>query len=246
MAGTNKSLQRALELLVLFLATFAVKGFQPPKCVPSLVTKASLTGRVTTELAVSNQAPIPEPLESSNDSGRKTKKLSERIDDIGALMKMSAEESRQASRDCSVNAAKQKLYICKAGLFYTLFLIYRAYRGFFILLPAVFRQVYQLLELNAEKMAMEGSLGSGFGSASGTPSWRTRITMSTVASIVTVRYLLRGFCHTMEKFAYLRKSYGLGYSLTAISTLQEEKEEKLLRGIRNNHTINGLPAEDKK
>lgn len=100
------------------------------------------------------------------------------------------------------------LYRIQANILWMLYIVYRGYRGFFVILPAVFREVYRKLEesdlvvdvygddefdngkeyavnANAEKKQKEPI------------RLRTRITISVLSAMLTLSYVVSGFLRVL-------------------------------------------------
>jgi len=155
------------------------------------------------------------------------------LDDFGASFKARAEK---ASLDAfnQKKTAKTFLYNLKSSLYYFVFILYRAYRGFFVLLPEVFRQVYQKLEAtmddynaallqdpdgavssgddkkavtkmivaNGDAVVNNGddSVGDGDSMDAAPPRWRTKATVSVLATVVTASYVVGGAMRVANMF----------------------------------------------
>jgi len=93
------------------------------------------------------------------------------------------------------------LYSTKACVYLSIFITYRAYRGFFVLLPEVFREVYRNMEtvvdspfadINDEEnnsTPRKGKLPTG-----------ASIKVFILTSILTSSYVISGFCKVLRKF----------------------------------------------
>jgi hypothetical protein len=115
---------------------------------------------------------------------------------------------------------KKFLYGVQACVYYLLFIAYRAYRGFFVLLPAVFQQVYQRMEaaMNSDNLSLQQVAGSEEGSVGTSDradaTWRTKLTVSVLATVITASYVLGGtlkmagrFLRTITKTSSVPKSF---------------------------------------
>lgn len=86
-----------------------------------------------------------------------------------------------------------------------LYIIYRGYRGFFVILPAVFREVYQQLEesdLVMDAYGDEDATEKNGGGEVGEKKplrLRTRITTSILSSILTMSYVVSGALRVLGK-----------------------------------------------
>jgi hypothetical protein len=175
-----------------------------------------------------------------------TKSLFQVIDEAGLSLKPKAyRASEQASR--ASRQSEKLLYLIKTSLFYTMFIIYRGYRGIFVILPAVFQQVYQKLEAAVESPFPDSNGGIGsddINPATGRVRWRTRITVSILASFVTLSYVVQGGMRVALKFfKNLTKTSDVSGSFAAAAMEQEANEQNLVRMAKPNDTINGLPSD---
>jgi len=123
------------------------------------------------------------------------------INDIGNNFKDMAEKAT-ARGYLSEDQYKKILYAAKSCLYYSLFIIYRSYRGFFVLLPITVRQVYKKMNdvMNTENLSMlENNDGSTTTVRKGN-NWRTKLTVSMLTSVVTISYIFGGALEMMTKF----------------------------------------------
>jgi hypothetical protein len=104
-------------------------------------------------------------------------------------------------------------------VFYSGFLFYRGFRRFFLLLPAVFREVYQKLETAVpDDPFVESSFNDDGDDVVVKPpsSWRVRITVSVLAAVVT-------------GLVFLSSNFSMASSLDAAASEQATTEVKLGR-----------------
>ena len=133
------------------------------------------------------------------------KSLLTSLSEIGDNFQALAQKATAKGYQCE-DKVKKILYAAKACLYYTFFIIYRAYRGFFVLLPATFRQVYVKMEaaMNTGNLSLEeiGFSESGEDSirSKSTTKWRTKFTVSLLASVVTISYVFGGILKMASKF----------------------------------------------
>lgn len=99
---------------------------------------------------------------------------------------------------------KKILYAAKACLYYTLFILYRSYRGFFVLLPATFMQVYRKMEtaMTTGNLSLEeiGYTEGGEDPANKPTKLRTKFTISILTTVITISYILSGILKMGSKF----------------------------------------------
>jgi len=132
------------------------------------------------------------------------KSLSTMLNELGNNFKAMAQKSTAKGYQCE-DRYKKILYAVKSCVYYTLFILYRSYRGFFVLLPATFRQVYQKMEaaMNTGNLSLEEisfpENGNDSVSSSST-TWKTKLTVSLLASVVTISYVFGGILKMASKF----------------------------------------------
>merc|ERR1712003_18680 len=118
----------------------------------------------------------------------------------------------------SEDQSRKILFAAKACTYYTLFMIYRAYRGFFVLLPATFRRVYQKMEIamNTGNLSMEETdFAENGNDITSKVKWRTKITVSILTTVITISYVVGGmlkmaseFFRTIARTSDVPKSFG--------------------------------------
>jgi len=139
---------------------------------------------------------------SSSSSSSNNKSLLTLLNEVGEKFKTMAQKST-ANGIKSKNQSTKILYAAKACLYYTLFIIYRTYRGFFVLLPATVRQVYHQMEVVMNTGNLDMIDENDDDTTTDTVkknSWRTKITVSLLTSVVTVSYICGGVLKLVSKF----------------------------------------------
>mmetsp|Transcript_31003 Transcript_31003/g.66436 ORF Transcript_31003/g.66436 Transcript_31003/m.66436 type:complete len:311 (-) Transcript_31003:355-1287(-) len=114
-----------------------------------------------------------------------------------------------SEKDVKKSQIKSILFSLQSCTLWTLYLFYRAYRGFFVILPAVFREVFRKLE---ESQVVVDAFGDDEnensakveGDADFTSKepmrLRTRITISVLSSVLTLSYVISGGLRVLGKF----------------------------------------------
>lgn len=129
--------------------------------------------------------------------------LLEKIDEAGLKLKSKAVEARDKAIEIG-NKDKifSFLYTAKACSLIGLFIIYRAYRGFFVVLPAVFGEVYKKLEAAVESPFDPNVDPSDqdVDPITGKLRSRSRFVVSLLASMVTASYVVSGAFRVFMKF----------------------------------------------
>ena len=134
------------------------------------------------------------------------------VNDIGNNFKSMAQKAVANGYQCE-QQNKKIGFAVKACVYYTLFIIYRSYRGFFVLLPATFREVYKKMDA---AMAKDLTLSDDVEDAtSSTSKFRTKITVSILTTVITISYVVGGilkmaskFVRTIAKTSDVPKSFG--------------------------------------
>lgn len=187
------------------------------------------------------------------DSDGEKRSLLATIDDAGLSLKPRAETAIAKLALAETRGRKVK-FLVQTCLLYTGFILYRAYRGFFVILPAVFRKVYQTLERAVDSAPFDnGDVPStsvsrksdndendDINPETGKVRWRTRVTVSILASIVTASYVVGGAIRVASRFTRnLLSTSNVSESLQAAAEEQEENETKIMRRLTINFETNG-------
>jgi hypothetical protein len=217
------------EQVFLHGAAFKIQRLMPSIAVsnkslqPNAVKRRGLTGSAFRSHLFSSTNPIPPSdqqslenavinpsLQSSGSSAQRSTKptsqdenvtLLEKFDRMGLAMKPKAVVARDmASSLQESNKLKSIVYTCKACLLILLFILYRAYRGFFFLLPAVFKEVYDKLESAIESPFDEEDKNVSVDPDTEKVRLRTRITVSILSGLVTTSYMVGGACRVLVRF----------------------------------------------
>lgn len=128
-----------------------------------------------------------------------SKTLWEKLDSYGQSLKPRAME-KKGQLAIAETRSRRKLWLgFQACAYFSLFIAYRAYRGMFVLLPAVFREVYTKMEtLDSPFVDEPGE--TDVNPETGKLRWRTRITVSILAAMVTLTYMVGGMANVLAKF----------------------------------------------
>jgi len=125
------------------------------------------------------------------------------LNEIGNNFQVMAQRSTTKGYQ-SKGQYKKILHAAKACVYYSLFIIYRSYRGFFVLLPATFRQVYRKMEaaMNTGNLSLEeiGFTENDDNMRSSSSKWGTKVTVSILTSVVTISYIFGGILKMASKF----------------------------------------------
>lgn len=113
----------------------------------------------------------------------------------------------------SVGTVRSILLRIQANVLWMLYIIYRGYRGFFVILPAVFREVYRQLEESdlafdvygdedeeEREYAVNANANAAEQSSQHPMRLRTRITISVLSVMLTLSYVVSGALRVLGKF----------------------------------------------
>ena len=136
-------------------------------------------------------------------------------------------------------------YYFQACVCYTLFLLYRAYRGFFIILPAVFRETFRKLQNavddtpfdddNKDSVTLHKNSGRKVSASDGViqpkpMTVRTRITISIISMFVLATYVMGGAIRVTTSFVKsIINGSSIVQSLQNAIQIQERNELTLLQ-----------------
>jgi hypothetical protein len=134
---------------------------------------------------------------SSEDRSGKSKSINEVLSELGVSFKSKAKETGLRAKEASTKKAKI-LNLLMSSMCYLLFFVYRAYRGFFVILPAVFKRVYAKLETAVEDYALEERDEAP--APTETVSWKTRLTVGICAIVVTGSFAMGGSIILIKTF----------------------------------------------
>lgn len=160
---------------------------------------------------------VAEVVATNSSSTGSTKSLLVLMNEIGNNFKDMAQTATKKGTE-SETQSKKILFAVKASIYYTLFILYRAYRGLFVLLPATFLQVYRKMEvvMDSGNMSIEevGYTESGEDTVSSSSKWKTKLTVSILSMVVTLSYIVGGilkmgaqFFRTIAKTSDVPKSF---------------------------------------
>ncbi len=143
------------------------------------------------------------PILNGTEQKSSSQSFFEKLDLAGLKLKPKA----VAARDKALEVRKTDklisfLYTAKACSLIALFIIYRAYRGFFVVLPAVFKNVYLKLELAVDN-PFDPSIelrDQDLDPKTGKLRGRSRIVVSLLAGMVTASYVVNGAFRVALKF----------------------------------------------
>ena len=182
--------------------------------------------------AVPVPAPVTEPAAPSMT-------LLQRVDAVGQRLKpMAITAKDQSTAAASQDKSKQIFYTLKSCVLFALFIVYRAYRGFFVLLPAVFRETYRKLESSSilAPFVDEADLDDDMRDVNpetGRVRIRTRATVSVLSMMVTLTYVVSGAWKVfMKMLSTLADKGSLKNSFEAAADELLENEDMIKRSTK--------------
>jgi hypothetical protein len=183
-------------------------------------------------------ASSPRSDDDNVDSGKKPESLLTVLTDYGQSFRPKAQKA-SANAYQTDSKGRKVLYTLQTCVYYLAFIIFRGYRGFFVLLPAVFRQVYARLE-NAIDYELDED-DRIVATSSSPAKWRTKITVSLLAGIVTASYVVGGMLRVFGKFLRtMTQTSSVKGSFEAAADQVEQNETRIRRRIVN---VNGEDEE---
>jgi hypothetical protein len=136
---------------------------------------------------------------TSNNNNNNNKSFAQTFNDFGQSLKDKATKYKTIRETTA--AGKERFWLTiKICTFYMGYIVYRAYRGFFILLPAVFKQVYGKLESNVDSPFVDQPGTQDINPDTGKMRLRTRLTISILSAIITFTYVIGGTINVFTKF----------------------------------------------
>ena len=148
------------------------------------------------------------------------------IDQVGLSLKPRAQMTDSKATQAPSRLRKIILR-AQACVLYSLFIVYRGYRGFFVIIPAVFREVYLKLEATVDPLPMTET-------NDGVVKWQTRITVAIMATVLTVSYIVGGFVRVMMKLGKtMFQTSDIAHSFEEAAKEQEVNEDRVARLAQN-------------
>mmetsp|Transcript_19848 Transcript_19848/g.45009 ORF Transcript_19848/g.45009 Transcript_19848/m.45009 type:complete len:218 (+) Transcript_19848:62-715(+) len=141
-----------------------------------------------------------------------------KVHELGAACKTAALDCK--TKMIFASPLMKPYHLVQVILFYTLFIIYRAYRGFFVIIPAVFLEVQG--RLKAGLTEAENELNADIDPSTGTLRTRSSILINIGASFVTLIYSVKTV--TGGLFTGLKRLFSRGKA-------KEEVAEEATPGI---------------
>lgn len=140
------------------------------------------------------------------------KTLFQKFDDYCLKFKPKAFAANEKAETFTEDKTKKLLYKSKSCAFFGLFILYRAYRGLFYILPAIFSEVYRKMEKTVKDPFDDDDISVEFDEDSetakaalanpetGVVRLRTRAVVSMLATLVTLSYVMTGAFKVLQMF----------------------------------------------
>lgn len=174
-----------------------------------------------------------------------SKSIFAKIDEYGIALKPKAMEAKEKISKVGGTSAERFRYRLQSCGLFTLFILYRAYRGFFVILPAIFQQVFKKMEKTVESPFTDDitdGTGADVNPKTGKIRLRTTVTVSILAAIVTLSYAVTGACYVFGQFvSTITKTSSASTSFLAAADEMEVNESKIMRLTKSGNN-NGLPV----
>jgi len=181
-----------------------------------------------------------DPKESELFKSGKGMTLMERIDNAGLKLKPMAIQAKEKSAAAVNDKFMSIMYTFKACVLFTLFGLYRGYRGFFVLLPAVFRSVYAKMETSVQAPFVDDDdldeRNRDIDPATGNVRFRTRFTVSILSMIVTASYVITGLWKVLLTFFK---------TITSTSSIKDSFEAAADQVLANEEKIEKMTTKKK-
>ena len=141
------------------------------------------------------------------------------------------------------NKFKSILYSLTSNLLMMTYIVYRGYRGFFVILPAVFKEVYHqlnesdlVLDVYGDDEEREYAVNSN-AAVEGQQQpmrWRSRITISILSAMLTLSYVVGGALRVLGSFIKtFTNTTSVEASLEAAADEVVENEDKLRNKLKH-------------
>lgn len=126
----------------------------------------------------------------------------ENCDTYGFKLKPMAIAARDKAASLTDDTLGRFIYKTKACSCIALFMIYRGYRGIFVILPAVFREVYKNMESSMDRpfAVQDDELNNDKSVDTDKIPFITSVTVSILSLVITISYVISGAMKVLTKF----------------------------------------------
>jgi hypothetical protein len=197
-----------------------------PHACQSLPTPSTIVVPVFTSCLFQQQPIFSTP--DDNDDSTASGSIWVKFNEAGMTLKPKAIAAATKRQAPSTSMLQKVTYGLQSSVLYTLFLLYRAFRGFCVILPAVFQEVRRKLQTAMPEEAVEDDVDP----TTGKVRLRTSLTISFLASIVTAKYMVMGVFRVLGKFIRGRSFAAAADEVTNVENemLNMSKEPKGING----------------
>lgn len=157
------------------------------------------------------------------------KVVGRRVDGACSTVKPKAKQARILLTACTDRWQKFG-YLFKALVFYTIYLLYSAFRGIAVVMPPVYKQLYAKFSNLVEYPFEEQIIMRDVNPATGKLRWRTRVNVGLLACVLSALYVVAGAIRIVWAFVgRVRETRSLMESVEAAVQKQEENLVRLDR-----------------
>jgi hypothetical protein len=176
----------------------------------------------------------PDLFSTPNDNEKSTVSVSiwVKFNEAGMTLKPKAIAAATKRQAPSTSMLQKVTYGLQSSMLYSLFLLYRAFRGFCVILPAVFQEVRRKLQTAMPEEEVVVVQDDVVDPTTGKVRLRTSLTISVLASIVTAKYVVTGGIRVLGKFIRGRSFAAAADEVTNVENemLIMSKEAKGING----------------
>jgi hypothetical protein len=163
------------------------------------------------------------------ESKGKFKSVIDVVNEKGLALKPKATQASILAR-ATVKKPQQLKHLLQATAYYTLFMLYRAYRGLFVILPEVYRQIYDNMSGVVDYPFDDDVVANDINPETGKLRWRTKVNVAVLSTVLVVCYTVEGGLNVLSSFIKTAlSSKSVTDSFAAAVKKQEETEERISR-----------------
>lgn len=188
----------------------------------SETTDAEITGKVSKDSPDNN-----------------VKSILQKVDEFGLNLKPRAAEANERAQSVTDSRSQKILFTAKSCLLYSAFILYRAYRGFFVILPAVFQEVYRKMDMTLNDPFTDEDSAPKVEHKRKIPL-RNAVVVSFVSFFVTLSYTVTGAYKVLAKFvATVTRTSAVEPAFQAAADEILTNEGKILKMTNEKQVVNG-------
>ena len=225
--------RRSACLLAAFFFVSLTRAFQVRPAVRSVSSAPTATATLVwaaPHFPEKNISNVDSSSSTRSSNGESALKI---MDDAGQGLKPAAVQANSKAA-LAETKGQRYLYLAKSCLLYAMFILYRGYRGFFVILPAVFRETFRKLQTVVDEAPFDDNTDVVEQQQQQQPmKLRTRVTVSFLAAIVTASYVVGGAIRVATTLIRSWKGSGLAQSFAAAAIEQERNEDTMLQKVNS-------------